>query len=120
MKSNNPGLYWLQDARGQSSGTAVGATEQLAAPWHHQSAWQGSGVASIWSNGRDCGALLSQAAMTPFVGAAGKTVNRISLATIGTVVWGITNVGIGLASTFRQVILVLSRAAALYVVPPPM
>lgn len=57
--------------------------------------------------------------MTPFVGAAGKAMNRNSLAMIGTLVWGITNIGIGLASTFRQVCLVLNSAAALYVVTPP-
>lgn len=51
-----------------------------------------------------------QAAMTPFVGAAGKTCNRIFLAMIGTLIWGITNIGIGVASTFRQVCLMLSNA----------
>lgn len=48
--------------------------------------------------------------MTPFVGAAGKTFNRIFLTMIGTLIWGITNIGIGLASTFHQVCLVLSNA----------
>ena len=54
--------------------------------------------------------MLLQAVLTPFVGAAGKTTNRIYLAMIGTLIWGATNIGIGLASTFRQVRLVLCSA----------
>ena len=49
-----------------------------------------------------------QAAMTPFVGAAGKILNRIFLAMLGTLIWGTTNIGIGLASTFNQVSLCLA------------
>ena len=64
-------------------------------------------------------AYILQAAMTPFAGAAGKMLNRIFLAMIGTLIWGITNIGIGLASTFHQVCLKLNNAA-LYVVTNPM
>ena len=60
---------------------------------------------------RSFAALLLQAAMTPIVGAAGKTFNRIILATIGTLIWGITNIGVGSALTFHQVCLMLSNAA---------
>ena len=38
--------------------------------------------------------------------------NRIYLAMIGTLIWGITNIGIGMASTFRQVRLVLCSATS--------
>ena len=48
--------------------------------------------------------------LTPFVGAAGKTWNCIYLAMIGTLIWGATNIGIGTASTIRQVCLVLCSA----------
>ena len=38
--------------------------------------------------------------------------NRIYLAMIGTLIWGITNIGIGMASTFQQVCLALCSATS--------
>ena len=38
--------------------------------------------------------------------------NRIYLAMIGTLIWGTTNIGIGLASTFQQVRLVPCSATS--------
>ena len=41
--------------------------------------------------------------MTPFVGSAGNALNRVILSAIGTLIWGITSVGIGAAQSFAQV-----------------
>lgn len=41
--------------------------------------------------------------MTPFVGSAGNALNRVILSSIGTLIWGITSVGIGAAQSFAQV-----------------
>ncbi|CAL8470603.1 g10145 [Coccomyxa elongata] len=43
-----------------------------------------------------------QAAVTPFVGTAGNVLNRIFLSAAGTLIWGITSVGIGSARNFSQ------------------
>ena len=40
--------------------------------------------------------------MTPFVGSAGNALNRVILSAVGTVIWGITSVGIGAAQNFTQ------------------
>ena len=40
--------------------------------------------------------------MTPFVGSAGNVFNRVILSAVGTVIWGVTSVGIGAAQTFAQ------------------
>lgn len=44
-----------------------------------------------------------QAAMTPFVGSAGNALNRVILSAVGTVIWGVTSVGLGAAQSFTQV-----------------
>ena len=44
-----------------------------------------------------------QAAMTPFVGSAGNALNRVILSAVGTVIWGVTSVGLGAAQSFAQV-----------------
>ena len=44
-----------------------------------------------------------QAAMTPFVGSAGNALNRVILSAVGTVIWGVTSVGLGAARSFAQV-----------------
>lgn len=41
--------------------------------------------------------------MTPFVGSAGNALNRVILSAVGTVIWGITSIGIGAAQNFAQV-----------------
>ena len=41
--------------------------------------------------------------MTPFVGSAGNALNRVILSAVGTVIWGITSVGLGAARSFAQV-----------------
>lgn len=46
-----------------------------------------------------------QAAATPFVGTAGNVLNRIFLSAAGTLIWGITSIGIGASRTFQQVTL---------------
>ncbi|CAL5220314.1 g2303 [Coccomyxa viridis] len=43
-----------------------------------------------------------QAAMTPFVGSAGNALNRVILSAVGTVIWGVTSVGLGAAQSFAQ------------------
>ena len=88
----------------------------VVSPPHHNNAKR---VFESMLGVRSFVAEILQAAMTLFVGAAGKTLNRIFLAMIGTLIWGSTNSGIGLASTFHQVRLKLSNAA-LYVVTTPM
>ena len=41
--------------------------------------------------------------MTPFVGSAGNALNRVILSAVGTLIWGITSVGIGAANSFAEV-----------------